>query len=79
MLILFGLSLLLIVMQIDSIYLRPILETLKAANTVIDKPTNPVDSYGTVQENFGSSTPTTIYNAHGIVTPENPNTLIAKV
>lgn len=79
MLILFGLSLLLIVMQIDSIYLRPILETLKSANTVIDKPTNPIDSYGTIQENFGSPTPTTIYNAHGIITPENPNTLIAKV
>jgi hypothetical protein len=79
MLILFGLSLLLIVMQIDSIYLRPILETLKAANTVIDKPTNPVDSYGSIQENFGTTKSPTIYNAHGIVTPENPNTLIAKV
>jgi len=78
-LILFGLSLLLIVMQIDSIYLRPILETLKAANTVIDKPTNPVDSYGSIQENFGTTKSPTIYNAHGIVTPENPNTLIAKV
>lgn len=79
MLILLGLSVLLIVMQIDSIYLRPILETLKEANTVIDNPTNIIDSYGTIQENFGSIKPTTIYNAHGIVTPENPNTLIAKV
>jgi hypothetical protein len=79
MLILFVLSLLLIVMQIDSIYMRPILETLKAANTLIEKPKNPIDSYGTIQENFGKQTPTTIYNAHGIVTPNSPNTLIAKV
>ena len=78
MLILFGLSLLLIFMQIDSIYMTPILAALKQANTIIENPTNPIQSYGTIQENFGSSPKPTIYNAHGIVTPNSPNTLIAR-
>lgn len=78
MLILFGLSLLLIFMQIDSIYMTPILAALKQANTIIEKPTNPIQSYGTIQENFSSSSHPTIYNAHGIVTPNSPNTLIAR-
>jgi hypothetical protein len=79
MLILFGLSLLLIVMQIDSIYLKPVLQILKEANTVIHNPTNIIDAYGSIQENFGTIKQSSVYNAHGIVTPQNPNSLIAKV
>jgi hypothetical protein len=77
MLILFSLSLLLIFMQIDSIYMTPILAALKQANTVIKQPTNLSQTYGTIQENFGSPIQTSLYNAHGIVTPNSPNTLIA--
>jgi hypothetical protein len=50
--------------------------------TSIDKmPKNslPINTQGTVQQNFSSTPTPTIYNAHGIVTPNSPNTLIAKV
>ena len=62
-----------------SIYQTPILEALhKSLET---KPTNslPIDTNNTVQESFSQSEFFTksIYNAHGIVTPNSPNTLIA--
>lgn len=66
-------------MQIDSIYLTPILDALKKSMQMTSPQNNPVQSYGTIQQNFGSTSSPTLYNAHGIVTPNNPNTLIAKV
>ena len=62
-----------------SIYQTPILEALhKSLET---KPTNslPTNTNGTIQESFShnDSFAKSIYNAHGIVTPNTPNTLIA--
>ncbi len=65
-------------MQIDSIYLTPILEALNKSTKIIN--TNnytPISALGTVQQNFGTTPDTSLYNAHGIVTPSTPNTLIA--
>ena len=78
--VLLLLSILLIYMQIDSIYLTPILKALSESNKIIDTSSpNPINSYGTVQQNFSKPISNTLYNAHGIVTPNTPNTLVAKV
>jgi hypothetical protein len=65
-------------MQINSIYLTPILEALnKSTKTIDNNSYTPSATLGTVQQNFGSSSGVSLYNAHGIVTPSTPNTLIA--
>ena len=62
-----------------SIYQTPILQALHKSTET--KPSNslPTNTEGTIQENFSQSEFFTksIYNAHGIVTPNSPNTLIA--
>lgn len=37
----------------------------------------PVDTQGTIQENAHLMPPVTLYNAHGILTKSNPNSLVA--
>lgn len=57
--------------------LTPIIEAIRTSND--KRPTNslPVDTNGTVQQNNDSSLPpVSLYNAHGIVRKENPNSLL---
>jgi hypothetical protein len=78
-LILFGISVLLLSMQIASVTDTSILNILMNSMDKLPKNSLPSETNGTVQQNFGTTPPPTIYNAHGIVTPSSPNTLIAKV
>ncbi len=79
MLILAAISIILLGMQITSVSNTSILNILLQSMDHMPKNSLPIDMNGTVQQNFGSVPQPTIYNAHGIVTPNSPNTLIAKV
>ena len=76
-LILLGISVLLLSMQVSP--LNSILQALMQSMDHMPKSSLPIETNGTVQQNFGNVPTPTLYNAHGIVTPQNPNTLIAKV
>jgi hypothetical protein len=82
-LIMFLICLILICMSLLSItntpIIQPILQALLQTMDKIPKTSNPKQSLGSIQENFGTIPVTTIYNAHGIVTPDSPNTLLARV
>jgi hypothetical protein len=82
-LILFLLCLILCCMSVASItntpIIQPILQTLLQYMGKIPKTGFPTETFGTVQQTFGTIKSPTIYNAHGIVTPNNPNSLIAYV
>lgn len=78
-LIILSLCILFIAMQINNIQSQSILNILLNSMDHMPKNTLPIDTQGTVQQNFSSQPTPTIYNAHGIVTPNSPNTLIAKV
>jgi hypothetical protein len=62
----------------EYLQLAPVLEAIRTGND--KRPTNslPIDTNGTPQQNNGKLLPpVTLYNAHGIVRKENPNSLIA--
>ena len=77
MLLLLGISVLLLSMQVSP--LNSILQALMQSMDHMPKNSLPIQTNGTVQQNFGTIPSPTLYNAHGIVTPQTPNTLIAKV
>lgn len=76
-LLLLGISVLLLSMQVSP--LNSILQALMQSMDHMPKNSLPIQTNGTVQQNFGTIPSPTLYNAHGIVTPQTPNTLIAKV
>lgn len=79
----FLICLILICMSLLSItntpIIQPILQTLLQNIDKTPKTCNPKESFGTIQQNFGTAIKTTMYNAHGIITPDSPNTLLARV
>lgn len=57
--------------------LAPVLEAIRTSNDKRPSNSLPVNTNGTVQQNNGNSLPpVTLYNAHGIVRKENPNSLL---
>jgi hypothetical protein len=60
----------------DYLQLTPILEAIRTNNDKRPSNSLPVNTNGTVQQNNSKSIPVTLYNAHGIVRKENPNSLI---
>ena len=61
----------------EYLQLAPILEAMRTNNDKRPSNSLPVNIHGTVQQNNGKSLPpVTLYNAHGIVRKENPNSLI---
>jgi hypothetical protein len=62
----------------EYLQLTPILEAIRTNNDKRPSNTLPINTNGTVQQNNSSLLPpVTLYNAHGIVRKENPNSLIA--
>jgi hypothetical protein len=64
-------------MEIQQTNLTPILQALTQSMEMTPIKTNPLNTYGSVQQNFSHIDAGTLYNAHGIVSPSTPNTLIA--
>jgi hypothetical protein len=60
----------------DYLQLTPILEAIRTNNDKRPSNTLPINTNGTVQQNNSKSIPVTLYNAHGIVRKENPNSLL---
>ena len=61
----------------EYLQLAPILEAIRTNNDKRPSNSLPVNTNGTVQQNNGKSLPpVTLYNAHGIVRKENPNSLL---
>jgi hypothetical protein len=58
------------------IQIAPVMEAIRLANDKRPKSSLPSETEGTVQENAPNIPPVTLYNAHGIVRKENPNSLI---
>lgn len=58
------------------IQIAPVMEAIRLANDKRPKSSFPSETEGTVQENAKNIPPVTLYNAHGIVRKENPNSLI---
>lgn len=56
--------------------LAPVMEAIRTNND--RRPTNslPIDTEGTIQQNAHSVPPVTLYNAHGVLTKTNPNSLL---
>jgi hypothetical protein len=62
----------------EYLQLAPIMEAIRANNDKRPSNSLPVNTNGTIQQNNGESIPpVTLYNAHGIVRKENPNSLVA--
>jgi len=61
----------------EYLQLTPILEAIRTNNDKRPSNSLPTNTNGTVQENNSKSIPpVTLYNAHGIVRKENPNSLL---
>jgi hypothetical protein len=61
----------------EYLQLPPILEAIRTNNDKRPSNSLPTNTNGTVQENNSKSLPpVTLYNAHGIVRKENPNSLL---
>jgi hypothetical protein len=58
--------------------LKPIMAAMKSGNDHMPKNTLPSDTNGTIQENAEEKKlpKVTLYNAHGILTKTDPNSLI---
>jgi len=58
--------------------IQPILAAMKASNDQLPKNDLPVDTNGTIQQNAEAAAhpKLTIYNAHGIITSDKPNTIL---
>jgi hypothetical protein len=62
----------------EYLQLAPVLQAIRTGNDKRPSNSLPVDTNGTTQQNNGNLLPpVTLYNAHGIVRKENPNSLIA--
>lgn len=59
--------------------LQPLVAAMKADNDQLPKNTLPVDTYGTIQQvaEATAKPKLSIYNAHGILSPQQPNSLVA--
>lgn len=65
------------VTQVSSfIQLKPLMNAMETSNDQLPKNSLPVDSEGTIQSHTTSIPEVTLYNAHGIVRKNNPNSLI---
>jgi hypothetical protein len=60
-----------------SIQPTPLMASMLSTNDQLPNNTLPVDTQGTVQENAQVLPSVTLYNAHGILSKSNPNSLIA--
>ena len=60
---------------------QPLLAAMRSLNDHLPKNELPVDDLGTIQQNAETTAKPklTIYNAHGIINKENPNSLLAYV
>ena len=57
--------------------LLPILEAMRTNNDRRPKTSLPTETNGTIQQNNSNVVPpVTLYNAHGILTKTNPNSLV---
>lgn len=56
--------------------LSPVMEAMRSSNDKRPSNTLPINTNGTVQENNSKSIPVTLYNAHGILSKTNPNSLL---
>lgn len=67
--------------QVSSyVALMPLMASLKTSFNTLMKSVFPIDTEGPIISNqLHSVKSPTIYNSHGIVTPDNPNSLIAYV
>ena len=67
------------IQNVTSVAVTPLLEAMLAKNDQLPKNTLPTQTLGTIQENADSiAHPSiTLYNAHGILSKDNPNSLIA--
>jgi|LakMenEpi03Aug12_release.lakeMendotaPanAssembly.Ray.scaffolds.fasta_scaffold2457964_1 hypothetical protein len=74
-----AISVFLLSMQIPSVNQTSILQILLQSMDKMPKSSLPSETNGTVQQTFGTIPKPSVYNANGIVSPNNPNTLIAKV
>ena len=61
------------------IALQPLFRAMDKANDSLPKNSLPTNTEGTIQENAHSLPQVTIYNAHGIINKQPPNSLIAYV
>jgi hypothetical protein len=63
----------------DSIAIKPLLAAMQFGNDKLPNNSLPIDTDGTIQENAEKAAvpEVTLYNAHGIVSRNKPNTLIA--
>jgi hypothetical protein len=60
-----------------SIQVTPLLAAMLAHNDQQPKNSLPTETYGTIQENAKPMPEVTLYNSHGILTKNKPNSLIA--
>jgi len=58
------------------IELAPVMESIRTNNDKRPKNSLPEDTQGTIQSNANNIPPVTLYNAHGILSKTNPNSLI---
>jgi hypothetical protein len=56
--------------------LAPILEAIRANNDRRPSNSLPIDTQGTSQQNAEAVPPVTLYNAHGVLSKTNPNSLL---
>ena len=61
----------------DYIALQPLLRAMDKGNDQLPKNSLPSNTQGTIQENAHPLPPVTLYNAHGIIVKQPPNSLIA--
>lgn len=65
--------------QVSSyVQIQPIMAAMKTGNDKLPKFNTPISVEGTVIENkLHAVKESTLYNSHGIVTPNKPNSLVA--
>lgn len=56
--------------------LTPVMEAIRTNNDRRPSNSLPIDTQGTIQQNAESVAPVTLYNAHGVLTKTNPNSLL---
>ena len=54
----------------------PVMAAMKAGNDHLPKNELPVDELGTIQSNARNIPQVTLYNAHGLLTKSQPNSLL---
>lgn len=56
--------------------ITPVMEAMRTNNDRRPSNSLPIDTQGTIQQNAEDVAPVTLYNAHGILTKTNPNSLL---